>query len=289
MDQRPFDESGFRELIEYYDKTRFDYNIAWVGRDNLAVHFGFYDEHADRHAEALSNTNRVLAKLAAIQPGEKVLDAGCGKGGSCLWLARYRQCTTVGITPVASQVAEARLHAIQAGLDGKAAFIQADYCDAPFESGSFDVVWACESLCHSEHKEAFYREAYRLLRPGGRLALAEYTRQKRPLAPSGEKLLLSWLNRWAIPDINTAAEHRKQAYEAGFREINLMDYTRYTWASLKNLNKIALRWSWANHLLYGMGVRSRTQYRNVIGSIRQFQALEEGLWYYAVLTAVKPI
>ncbi|MCB0554849.1 MAG: methyltransferase domain-containing protein, partial [Phaeodactylibacter sp.] len=111
MEQQPFDESKFRELIDYYDQTRFDYHIAWVGRENQAVHFGFYDHQAGQHAEALSNTNRVLADLAGIQPGQRVLDAGCGKGGSCLWLARHRQASVVGISPVASQVAEARQNA----------------------------------------------------------------------------------------------------------------------------------------------------------------------------------
>lgn len=288
MEESPFDESPFREVIDYYDQTRFDYEIAWVGRENLAVHFGFYDQQAGRHAEALSNTNRVLAELAGIQPGSRVLDAGCGKGGSALWLARHRQCAVVGITPVASQVAEARQHAETAGLEQQLSFLQADYCNTPFESSSFDTVWACESLCHSPAKEAFYREAFRLLRPGGRLAIAEYTRHKRPLPQKGEQLLLSWLNRWAIPDINTAEEHRRQAADAGFRNIEIRDYTRYTWVSLKNLHKISRRWMWANHLLFGLGIRSRAQHNNITGGLRQFRALEQGLWYYAVATATKP-
>ena len=38
-------------VIDYYDQTRFDYNVAWLNKENLAVHFGFYDEHADKHAD----------------------------------------------------------------------------------------------------------------------------------------------------------------------------------------------------------------------------------------------
>ena len=288
MEQQPFDESKFRELIDYYDQTRFDYHIAWVGRENQAVHFGFYDHQAGQHAEALSNTNRVLADLAGIQPGQRVLDAGCGKGGSCLWLARHRQASVVGISPVASQVAEARQNARAAGLEQQLAFHQADYCNTPFENASFDVIWACESLCHASDKEAFFHEAYRLLRPGGRLVVAEYTRPGRPLPGIGETVLLSWLNRWAIPDINTTDEHLQQAQKAGFQNIGIWDYTRYTWISLKNLHKIARRWLWADYLLYGLGFRSRVQHHNILGSIRQFHALEHGLWYYAVITAGKP-
>ena len=284
-----FDESRFRDIIEYYDATRFDYQVAWLSRDNPAIHFGFYDQLADKHAAALENTNRVLAELAEIAPGQRILDAGCGKDGSCFWLARCLQAEAVGITPVNSQVEEARRQATEAGLSEQVAFLQADYCHTPFDDGSFDCVWACESLCHTAEKRKFYEEAFRLLKPGGRLVIAEYVRTQRPLPPKGEQLLLSWLHRWAIPDIDTGEEHLGHARAAGFEEVRLRDYTAHTWVSLKNLHKIARRWLWADYLLYGLGIRSRAQHRNIVGSIRQFRALNEGLWFYAVITAQKPV
>src|SRR5215207_8911507 len=67
------------DVHTYYDHTRFDYRTMW-SRRSRAVHFGYYDEHADKHADALHNLNRVLADLAGIQPGESILDAGCGWG-----------------------------------------------------------------------------------------------------------------------------------------------------------------------------------------------------------------
>lgn len=282
------DESRFRDIIEYYDATRFDYRVAWLSRDNPGIHFGFYGHGAERHALALENTNRVLAELAHIRAGQRILDAGCGQGGSCLWLARHRQVEAVGITPVTAQVEEARQLAAAAGLAGQTTFMQADYCNTPFENGSFDCVWACESLCHAPDKGAFYREAFRLLRPGGRLVVAEYVRSRRPLDSEGERLLLGWLNNWAIPDIDTREEHLGHAQAAGFANIHLRDYTAHTWVSLKNLHKIARRWLWADYLLHGLGIRSRAQHNNIIGSIRQFQALNDGLWYYATITARKP-
>lgn len=283
-----FDESGFRDIIRYYDGTRFDYRVAWLSRDNPAIHFGFYGQEAGRHAAALKNTNRVLAGLAGLAPGQRVLDAGCGLGGSCLWLARELELHAVGITPVKSQVVAARRLAEAAGLAQRLTFHQADYCATPFDAESFDCVWACESLCHAPEKQSFYREACRLLRPGGRLVIAEYIRSRRPLPSADEQLLLSWLHRWAIPDIDTPEEHREHARAAGFREVQLEDYTAQTRVSLKNLHKIARRWLWADYLLYWTGIRSRVQHGNIIGSIRQFQALQKGLWHYGVLTATKP-
>jgi len=95
-------------------------------------------------------------------------------------------------------------------LGDRVAFEQADYTRTPFPAASFDVVWALESLCHAPDKAAFYREAARLLRPGGRLVIAEYVRAARPLSTQREGLLHQWLDGWAIPDLDTRAEHRKR-------------------------------------------------------------------------------
>ncbi len=103
-----------------------------------------------------------------------------------------------------------------------------------------------------------------------------------------ESLLLGWLNRWAIPDIDTAEEHRQNAQAAGFQDFLAEDATRYTWVSLKNLHKIARRWLWADYLLYWTGIRSRAQHDNILGGLYQFRALQQQLWFYAIFTAEKP-
>jgi ubiquinone/menaquinone biosynthesis C-methylase UbiE len=282
-----FDADAFKDIVRYYNQTRFDYDVAWLNKDNLAVHFGFYDRNHTRHEEALYNTNRTLANISNIRQGCKVLDAGCGRGGSALWLAAERQAEVAGISPVESQILEARQQAEKRGLHSSVKFIVGDYCQTPFPDASFDVVWACESLCHARQKSCFYQEAYRLLRPGGQLIIAEYIRSERTCSDKQEKRLMRWLNRWAIPDIDTAEEHRAHALGAGFSSFSLNDYTRYTWISLKNLYKIASRWLWADYLLYALGIRSRSQHHNILGSRMQYQALKEGLWYYGVIWAQK--
>ena len=78
---------------------------AGLGRTHTySLHFGYYDETATHHKAAVANMNRVMADLADIGREDKVLDAGCGVGGSGIWLAENRQCSVVGITPVAGQV-----------------------------------------------------------------------------------------------------------------------------------------------------------------------------------------
>jgi tocopherol O-methyltransferase len=275
-------------IVAYYDETWLDYRLLWLNGRNLSVHFGYADATTRGHADALLNMNRVLADRALIWPGERVLDAGCGVGGSSLWLAQERSAEVVGITPVASQVARAQRFAARRGLAGHVRFEQADYTATTFPDASFDVVWSLESLCHAPHKASFYREAMRLLRPGGRLVVAEYIRAARPLDPASERLLHAWLGGWAIPDLDTRDEHLNHLATSGFANIRFDDVTERTRPSLRRLYQLTF-WTFP---LAVMGrvvrIRSAIQHGNVIGSLRQYRALQRGLWFYGIISATKP-
>ncbi|MEM1321857.1 MAG: class I SAM-dependent methyltransferase [Bacteroidota bacterium] len=284
----PLDTNRFKAIIDYYDKTRFDYNVAWDSSEFPAVHFGFYDENADKHSDALQNTNQVLANLARVKAGDYVLDAGCGRGGSCFWLAQNRRAKTIGITPVQSQIDECRQNAIDRKLEAQCQFELADYCHTPFKDEQFDVIWACESLCHADQKRDFYQEAFRLLRPGGRLVMAEYMRRHRPLSDDDERLLMSWLNGWAIKDIDSRSEHLQHAQAVGFTAVDIQDVTSAVRTSLRNLHRNSTNWLWFSHLLRLLRLRTTTQHINQRASIHQYEALERGSWTYNTLTAQKP-
>lgn len=275
------------DVQTYYNRTRFDYRVLWNRRRrDVAVHFGYYDEHADRHADALDNMNRVLADLAGIQPGERVLDAGCGLGNACFWLAGRRGARVTGLNIVESQIIDCQNFKKENGLTD-VDFVQADFCHIPFGQGTFDVVWACESICHVAQKQAFYREAYRVLKPGGRLVMAEYMRTGRPLPANSERLLSAWLHPWAIPDIDTTDEHRGHAQAAGFSEINIRDVTPNIRVSLRNLHEISTRWLPVGRLLNFLGIVDRVRLGNARASVRQYEALQAGAWKYGMLLAGK--
>lgn len=274
-------------LIDYYEKTTFDYSVAWFDRDNPAIHFGYYDEKARFHKEALTRMNEVMADLAGIRPECRVLDAGCGLGASALWLARERGAKVTGISPVPGQIRRALERVRDAGLEKRVRFEQADYHQTGYPDESFDVVWACESLCHSPTKQAFYQEAFRLLKPGGKLVIAEYMRTGRPLSGWQEFLLSDWLSGWVIPDIDTGEEHQIHARQAGFSSLSLQDITSHTWVSHRNLCQQARRWWWLGRMLAALRIRNALQHGNHRGAFRQFEALKEKAWWYGLGVVVK--
>ena len=85
------------EIVHYYDDTISQYRRIWKLNENMAMHYGFWMKDVRNFGAALAKQNEITASRANIQAGEVVLDAGCGVGGSSVFLAR-RGCEVKGIT-----------------------------------------------------------------------------------------------------------------------------------------------------------------------------------------------
>jgi tocopherol O-methyltransferase len=279
------DPRSLDDLNAYYDATWLDYRAFWLNPGNRALHFGYWRDGITSHAESLVELNRVMADSVGLQEGERVLDAGCGVGGTSFWLAEERGARVVGITPVRGQLERALRYTQERGHNARAAFAQADYRVAPFAADSFDVIWAQESLCHAADKSQFTREAARLLRPNGRLVLAEYLRSDRALLERDEQLLQSWLSGWTIPDIITGDELTDMLVASGFTDVVVCDITDAMRPSLRRLYRITVSLYPVALALRAVLLRNDVQHGNVIGARNQWRALQRGLWRYGLVTA----
>jgi ubiquinone/menaquinone biosynthesis C-methylase UbiE len=116
--------------------------------------------------------DKIVAELGA-QPGDTILDAGCGYGFHAERFAR-RGLKVVGIdfSPVALEAAKARIDTQALGIDLR----QGDILNLPFETGSFEFVNCWGVLMHIPELEKAMSELARVLQPGGRLALMENNR-----------------------------------------------------------------------------------------------------------------
>lgn len=276
-----------KQVIKYYEDTDWDHRYVWNRGFYQAAHFGIYDAKARTHKSALLNTNFVMAELSGVQPGEHVLDAGCGWGGSSLWLAKERKAIVTGVNITNYQINECKEKAKKLGLQNQCTFIEADYCDTPFADDQFDVIWSCESLCHTPRKEHFYEESYRMLKPGGRLIIADYQRLERPFEKDQEKLLRKWLDGWACVDIDTPEEHQKHAKDAGFANITQKDYSKKVETSLQNLYTHAARWSWLGTVASFLRLMNPVRNKNVKGTKAMYQTYKAGLWRYSLILCEK--
>jgi cyclopropane fatty-acyl-phospholipid synthase-like methyltransferase len=246
---------------------------------------GYWDEQTRTHADSLFNLNRQLARRLDIQAGQRILDAGCGVGGSSIWLARTYGVEVVGITPVASQIARARRAAEEQGVADLVTFEQQDYIATTFPSASFDVVWAIESVCHAPEKWGFFAEMRRLLRPDGRLGIADFFLTEPPRTAADEALLHRWLSGWMLPNLGTLKQFQEWAEEVGLSDTQPSDVTNQARRSVRRLYLLSCIFAPGGWLLYLLGIRSKIMQGNWRAAFLQYRALRRSLWCYGFFTA----
>lgn len=276
------------DVETYYNGTKRDYHYLWRSSKSLGIHFGYYDENHRTHDSAVLHLNQKLAEAAKIRSDDHVLDAGCGIGGSSIWLAATYGCKITGINIVPWQLQRAHTLARKRKLDRLVEFRRLDYADTNLPAGTFTVVWGLESVVHAEDKAAVIREAYRLLEPGGRLVICEYFLTKEKLSEEERALITEWLRGWAMPSLQTVEQYHEQLASAGFTQIKMLDWTDNISPSIQRLARLIRRLGPTAPLLRRVGFLNQAEIANLHASKAQVEALAERLWRYGVLVAHKP-
>lgn len=281
-------ETQIDRVRKYYDATVLDYRTLWTGTKDLAMHFGYFADGTESHEASLLKMNEALSRLVDISRRDRVLDAGCGYGGSAIWLAEHVGCKVVGVNVVPFQVQRANESLAKHDLGDRVCFRVEDYTHTLFPDGMFTVVWALESIVHAVRKGDFVREAFRLLQGGGRIIISEYMLRAGPPLSDDEKNIISpLLQGWAMPGLLTLHEYRELLADSGFGNIKTFDFTENVRPSLRRLGTIAAWGLPLAKVLRVMKAISGEHYGNVEAAYYQWKALNLGLWKYAVVTAEK--
>jgi cyclopropane fatty-acyl-phospholipid synthase-like methyltransferase len=279
--------STLQNVIDYFDHTHDDYRLLWGVDRHFGLHCGFFDHQRRGHDDAVRNMNRVLATVAKITDGQRVLDAGCGIAGSAIWLAENLDVSVVGVNINAKQIEVGRRLVSERELQERVQLQVADFCATGLAGNSFDVVWALESACYAEDKRAFLTEAFRLLKPGGQLIVADGFLTREELNPKEQRIVQRWQSGWAIPNTPSVAEFRRWMREVGFHGIRCRDITRHVVPSSRRIYLASLLFYPLGVLLHWLGLRSAIQTRGIASGYYQFQARRRGLGVYCIFAAEK--
>lgn len=168
--------TNLRRVWRYYDRT--ESRLGYRSLLGETKHFGWYESGQSkwRFAAAMRRMERVLGQRLARPAGASVLDAGCGVGDVARTLASEYGLDVTGMDILDFNLVRAAQRTEQSGLADRSRFLRADYHHLPFAAGSFDGAYTMETLVHSDDPERVLREFFRVLRPGGRLVLFEYSR-----------------------------------------------------------------------------------------------------------------
>src|SRR5437867_919467 len=103
-------------IKRYYHENQLFYDLFWTDSQNFSMNYGFWYSGTRTLAEALLNQNRAIAEALDIGPADLVLEAGCGTGGTSIWLARHYGAHIIGITLSDNQARRASKIAASKGV-----------------------------------------------------------------------------------------------------------------------------------------------------------------------------
>lgn len=275
------------DIADYYDQSYWDYRTSWLNSKNLAIHYGYWSDSTQSHSDSLIEMNTVLANQLDLKPGDHVLDAGCGIGGSSIWLAENYGVKVTGITISPTQIEQANKNAKRRGVDHLVSFKLEDYTNTSFDDETFDHVWGLESICYALKKSDFVKEAYRVLKKGGCFAVADGFANKRELTKAEWKHVLKVLNGWSMPNMSMPSEFESFMRDSGFTDIYYRDITENTLPSSKRLYYTALLTYPMEKIMSWLRLRTSVQSGNFNACFGQYHVLHDGIGCYGLFSARK--
>jgi MPBQ/MSBQ methyltransferase len=257
-------------LEEYYTEAGADY-AAWSPEFNM--HFGYF-----RWGMNPFNRERMLEQMNAEvlrrlrldeEASTRVLDMGCGLGATLRSIERrLPRAELTGITRVPWQVEQATQLNRRAGCE-RVQVVEGNYERTAFATGAMDAVYAVESSCHAHgaDKRQLLMEARRLLRPGGRLVVADgFLERGGGLYGLQRAIVRKLCECWVIDTWGEVDAFTGELERLGFEEIEV-ECLQYRVAP----STFHIPWVTAKFLLsevaFGKGKMTRARWNNVIGPV----------------------
>jgi tocopherol O-methyltransferase len=200
------------KIVEHYDLVSPYYYSLWGEH----LHHGYWVHGNETKEAAQIQLVEYLARLANVRPGSRILDIGCGFGGSSLHLAKHYGAIATGITISHVQLEMANRAAAKADLDAKFLLMDAEAMHFP---QPFDLLWSIESISHYQDPERFFHSAVNFLKPGGTFALTDWF-QKENLSPAERKKFIEPIEKGMFVELRTMNDYADFLASSGLRTVH---------------------------------------------------------------------
>jgi len=269
-------------VARHYDELDSFYRDVWGEH----LHHGYWQTRRESPAVAVEQLARTLADELNLSPGQCVCDVGCGYGGTSRLLAREYGVHVTGVTVSSNQ----RQYAIKAseGFDS-VEYLLCDWLENDFRSESFDGLISIECLSHIDDKSRFFNEVARVLKPGGRAAMAVWLASPDAGRFATEYLLRPICEEGRLPGMPTAPEVVSMISDAGLRlerETEIGRHVRKTWRICAQ----RLAWKVCTQGRYRAVLLDRSQTNRIFALtlFRILAAYQTGAMQYGLFTMSKP-
>ncbi|WP_397362002.1 methyltransferase domain-containing protein [Olleya sp. R77988] len=211
------------EMVDFYNEATEDYEF-WSKDFNM--HFGYYipfKTNPFKRDQMLNQmTNQVISRFNYGSKKSTLLDMGCGMGGSMRYaIKKHKNLTAFGVT--LSDFQEKKGNELLKGLKGS--ILKENYNNTLFKSNSFDTALAIESFCHSGHSKDSIKEAFRVLKPNGKLVIADafLKKEENKLCYGSKYAYQKLCNHWSLERLETKTNMVKKLKDVGFTDIKIED------------------------------------------------------------------
>jgi tocopherol O-methyltransferase len=247
-------------VVEHYDVVSPYYRALWGEH----LHHGYWVRSDETKEQAQLQLIEHLAALANIKPGSRILDIGCGLGGSSLFLAKKFHASVTGITISSVQVEMAKRAAAEQHLDANFLLMDAE---AMIFDHQFDVLWSVESISHYQDRQKFFDSAAKFLKPGGTFAITDWFK-KENLTPAETRRLIEPIEKGMFVELQIMDDYEKYFRSNGLqilrREILTKNCAR-TWDLSLEIIK--------DKNLWALAAKHGSQF---LTYLRSFQAMRAG-------------
>lgn len=244
------DDSLNQRIGHFYDRS----TPIWLDTWGEHMHHGHYgaDGRARKdHRQAQVDLVEEMLRWGQVSQVTRLLDAGCGVGGSARYLAQRFGASALGLTLSPVQVEQAQQYTQRAGLQDRVQFQVRDMMTLTSADGPFDLVWSMESAEHIRDKQQLFHLFKAVLAPAGKFLMATWCHRPVPpgLSEKEQRLLEKIYALYHLPPMVDRAQLVEYATQAGFTEVQSADWSQSVAPFWKAVIQTALRWSSVGGLL----------------------------------------
>lgn len=217
-------------IASFYDES----SGLWESMWGEHMHHGYYPKGtpvgSKSNQQAQEDMIEESLAWAGVQSATKMVDVGCGIGGSSRHISRKFGCEARGITLSPVQAARGNEITAAQGMADKCQFQVADALAQPFPDNEFDLVWSMESGEHMPDKRQFVNELARVAAPGGKILVVTWCHRvlkegEMSLTPEEQSLLDRICEAYYLPAWCSVADYQRLCKDAGLQDIKTADWS----------------------------------------------------------------
>jgi tocopherol O-methyltransferase len=249
-----------KKVRDFYDRVSPYSQELW----GMHLHHGYWISGKETKEKAQIQLVEHLAQAAGLRRGGRILDVGCGFGGSTIYLGRNYEADATGITISPIQVEMARKEAAIDGVNAK--FLLMDAEEMKFEE-PFDVVWSIESISHYPQKGRFFASAAQCLKSQGTLAIIDWFKKEELTKREHEKFIQP-IERGMLVELDTMEDYTALVRSNGFQTVRsevLNENCSKTWDLCLDMLK--------NKSLWRIAAENGSEF---VSFLRAFRAMRAG-------------